>query len=276
MASFLSARIDLKLIIGLRELDEPPAVCRLKWVCLMYSPPASRFATRRMQPEIMDQPDLSPARLAGALRGLERINWWSGSAAILWRPIRNFARHSGGRTLRLLDLATGAGDVPIRLWQSACRSGIDLQISACDRNGEAVAYARERARRANVPVEFFICDLPSDDRARDCDVVTCSLFLHHLNETQAVDMLRLMGRIAGRLVLVNDLRRSAAGWLLAKIATRLLSDSEIVHTDGPRSVEGAFTIAEVRTLAERAGLMGARVARCWPCRMLLEWERPCA
>ena len=51
-------------------------------------------AQRRRRPEIMDLPDLAPERHSKALRGLARINQWSGSAGLLWRPIRNCAKDS--------------------------------------------------------------------------------------------------------------------------------------------------------------------------------------
>jgi hypothetical protein len=81
-----------------------------------------------------------------------------------------------------------------------------------------------------------------------------------------------MAAAARRLVLINDLRRSAGGWLLAYVGTRLLSASPVVHTDGPRSVAAAFTPVELRQLAERAGLAGATVVRRWPFRLLLTWR----
>jgi hypothetical protein len=106
------------------------------------------------------------------------------------------------------------------------------------------------------------------------DVVMCSLFLHHLQREQARALLARMSDLADRLVLVNDLVRSPVGFVLAYAGTRLLSRSWVVHTDGPRSVEGAFTMTELRVLAEEAGLRGAEVAARWPCRMLLTWSRP--
>jgi hypothetical protein len=75
-------------------------------------------------------------------------------------------------------------------------------------------------------------------------------------------------------VLVNDLSRSRTGLFLALVGTRLLSTSDVVRVDGPLSVKAAFTPAEARALAERAGLRGAKVMRRWPCRWLLTWERP--
>jgi 2-polyprenyl-3-methyl-5-hydroxy-6-metoxy-1,4-benzoquinol methylase len=228
--------------------------------------------TRHRRPEVMDQPGLEPARHADALRGLARINGLSGAARILWRPLADFA-HVTGRPLRVLDLATGGGDVPLRMWRRARRQGLDLQVEGCDLSPVAVEHARALAAQEGAPVRFFVHDALAGPPRTDYDVVTCSLFLHHLDEDQGVTLLRNMAA-AGRLVLIHDLQRGAWSWLLAWVVTRLLSRSDVVHTDGPISVEGAFTAAEARALAERAGLHGAVVTRHWPCRFRLLWRRP--
>ena len=102
----------------------------------------------------------------------------------------------------------------------------------------------------------------------------CSLFLHHLDEAEAVTVLRSMSQGSRRAVLVNDLVRSRSGYLLAVLGTRILSRSPIVHIDGPLSVAGAFTPDEVLQLCEQAGLNGATISRHWPQRFLLTWSRP--
>lgn len=229
---------------------------------------------RRLQPELMDQPELDPAAHVQALRGLERINFWSGSVRILWPPIRKLFIDVRGRPVRLLDIATGAGDVPVGLWRKARRLGIYLDVDAWDVSPRAVEYAKSRAAAAGVPIRFCQADALATAIPPDYDAVICSLFLHHLERDRARHLLQRMGQGTCGLVLVNDLVRSYRGFLLAWMATRLLSASRVVHVDGPRSVEGAFSLSEVRTLAAEAGLLGARVARRWPCRFLLTWERP--
>jgi SAM-dependent methyltransferase len=230
--------------------------------------------SRRLQPEVMDQPGLDPRRHRQALRGLGRINFWSGSAGILWPPLAALARAVAPRPPRVLDLASGGGDVPIRLWHKARRAGLPLVVAGCDVSPVAVGHAAQEAARRGADVYFFTADALTGDLPAGYDAIFCSLFLHHLTEGQAVDLLRRMAAAAGRLVLVNDLVRSRAGLLLARVGTRLLSLSPVVHIDGPRSVEGAFTVEEARQLAERAGLPGATVERRWPCRFLLSWGRP--
>jgi SAM-dependent methyltransferase len=229
---------------------------------------------RQRRPEIMDRPDLDPRLHVEALRGLERINLASGSARILWSPLERLARASGVAGVRVLDLATGAGDVPIRLWRRARRAGLRLHMDGCDRSGCAIAHARRRAHERRAAVHFFEWDALNGPLPQGYDALVSSLFLHHLDEAQAVDLLGRMAGAACRLLLINDLERSRAGLLLAYLGTHLLSASPVVHTDGPLSVAAAFTRDEALALAARAGLVGATAERRWPFRFLLAWSRP--
>ena len=120
-------------------------------------------------------------------------------------------------------------------------------------------------------MDFFALDALAGPLPGGYDVVTCTLFLHHLGEHDAVELLREVGAAARRLVLVDDLIRSRLGYALAAVGCHLLSGSRVVRYDGPASVAGAFSLAEVKSLAERAGLTGALIETHWPQRFLLSW-----
>ena len=122
-------------------------------------------------------------------------------------------------------------------------------------------------------MRFYRLDALHDLIPAEYDALVCSLFLHHLDEPAAVELLGRMGRATNRLVLVNDLTRSRFGLILAQIGTQILSRSKVVHVDGPRSVRGAFTPDEALKMAERAGLRGATIGHRWPARYLLAWEK---
>jgi SAM-dependent methyltransferase len=229
------------------------------------------LATRHRIPELMDDPAVDPAAHRRALAGLARINRLSRSPAILWPPLRELAKAG---PLRVLDVATGGGDVPIALRRKAVAAGLRIEFAACDVSETALAAARENAARAGVPeIEFFRHDVLRDPLPGGFDAVTCSLFLHHLSDEEAVTALGRMKDAAARAVLVNDLARSRLGFALAWAGVRLLSRSPIVRFDGPASVRSAYTPAEAVAVAERAGLTGATAARRWPCRFLLRWSR---
>lgn len=233
------------------------------------------LAQRHWQPEIMDQEELDPQQHLQALRGLSRINWWSHTAGILWTPLRELAQELHPRPVRVLDLATGAGDLPIRLWRKAQRQGYNLEFAGSDVSYFAVEHARRSVARAGAKIDFFVQDALQGKSLPGYDVVMNSQFLHHQKDDQrALTLLRRMAEMAGRMVLLHDLIRSPLNLMLAHAATRVMSRSPVVHTDGPRSVEAAFTPEEVQQLAEEAGLNGATVERHWPFRLLLIWKRP--
>jgi 2-polyprenyl-3-methyl-5-hydroxy-6-metoxy-1,4-benzoquinol methylase len=233
--------------------------------------PLAFLRQRYRQPELMDQPGLELAAHARALEGLRRIHAMSRTGAVLWRPIARMARtvQAESGTVRVLDLATGGGIIPLTLARRAARAELNVSVDGCDISSQAVELARTKAAAWGVPSRFFVLDALSQPLPRDYDVVTCSLFLHHLDETDAIALLGRMAAVARRLVLVDDLVRSRWGYLLALVGCRLLSGSRIVHVDGPRSVAAAFTPDEALALASRAGLPQARLVRHWPQRFLL-------
>lgn len=239
---------------------------------------ATQLTHRRREPELMDQPGLDPVLHAQALRGLRRVNWLSGTAGSLWRRMRPLAeavRLSGARSepLRVLDVACGGGDTAIALARKAQREKLPVEVTACDFSETALELARRSAEATRLPVTFFQADALNQPLPEGFDVVCCSLFLHHLEEDQAVTLLRAMHQAAGRMLLVSDLKRSRLGYVMAWGGIRVLSRSHICHVDGPLSVQGAFTSAEAKSLAQQAGLEGAQVVNQWPQRFLLAWTR---
>ena len=229
---------------------------------------------REIKPEVMDNPRLESSRHMAALAGLARINVLARSAGILWGPLKRLACQRNSRRLRVLDLATGSGDIPLALWRKAARAEIALEITGVDVSRRALALARQRAAKEGARVNFLELNVVKDSLPRDYDVIMTSQFLHHLTNHQAAALLAKMKRAARRAVLVHDLVRRTDGLWLAYLASRLFSTSDVVRTDALLSVRAAFTIDEARRLAETAGLEGATVSKRWPCRYLIDWRRP--
>ena len=231
--------------------------------------------SRNRQPELMDQPELDPQLHQRALMGLRRVNHISGTAKHLWRPIWRLAAEFPDRPLRILDLASGGGDVAIDLARQAARARVSVHVQGCDISPVAVQYAQEQARTANLKnVEFVVHDVLQQPLGATFDVVTCSLFLHHLDDGDAIRVLQCMAAATRHLVLVDDLRRTWFGYAMAWIGSRLLTRSPIVHVDGPLSVAGAYAVEEVARLAGQAGLNGCSIDCHWPQRFLLNWRKP--
>jgi len=216
--------------------------------------------------EQMDDPTLEEDLHTQALRGLARLNLLSGTAALFWRPLRRLLEEHG--KLRVLDLACGGGDVTLALRR---RAGSALEIEGCDKSPTALEHARAQARHQGTSVRFFEHDVLEGELPGGYDLYLCSLFLHHLEEEQAVDLLAQMAR--AEALLVHDLARCGPGLFLSRLVPPLITRSRVVHEDSVLSVRNAFTPEEMRAVAERAGLDGARVSRHWPYRFLVSWRR---
>jgi 2-polyprenyl-3-methyl-5-hydroxy-6-metoxy-1,4-benzoquinol methylase len=228
---------------------------------------------RDRQPELMDQPGLDDAVHRRALAGLRTVNMFSRTASALWQGLAD-AGLLGKGPVRVLDIAAGGGDNVLRLAARARQSGVNLKSHGCDISATAVAHAQAVARKAGfADVQYFQLNALCDPLPEDYDVLMCTLFLHHLAEGDAVELLRRMAAAARRAVLVDDIVRSRFGYVLAWAGGRLLTRSPIIHVDGPLSVRSAFSLAEAHGLVDRAGLQGAQFRRHWPERFLMSWRK---
>jgi 2-polyprenyl-3-methyl-5-hydroxy-6-metoxy-1,4-benzoquinol methylase len=159
----------------------------------------------------MDQSGIDPDAHALALAGLRRINAFSGAVGSLFAPIRSLAQEKGAGPLRVLDLACGGGDNTIALAERTRREGLSVRVDGCDLSPQAVAIASSSAADRGLESTFFQVDALAGPLPDGYDVLLCTLFLHHLDEPQAVDLLRRMGQASRSRVLVNDLCRSPLG-----------------------------------------------------------------
>ena len=220
----------------------------------------------------MDDPNLDARRHRHALRGLARVNAISLSTRTVWKPIRRLAKELGTSRLRVLDVATGGGDIPLGIWKRSRRANLDLEITGIDISDEALAVARQRCEESSAVIDFQQLDVFAEPLPDGYDVVVSSLFLHHLSDKDAAVLLSKMAKATRHSVLVNDRVRSRLNLVLVFLAMRLLTTSKVVHIDGPLSVKAAFTREEARGLAVQTGLDTAIVRRRFPCRYLLEWR----
>lgn len=222
----------------------------------------------------MDEPGLDAPRHVRALDALGRANAVSRTAASLWPFIRSGARAASPRPLRVLDLACGGGHVIVSLARRAARHGIPVEWIGWDVSAASVEYARTLAVRRRVKgVRFEAGDALRGQMPDDVDVALCTLFLHHMEDADAVTLLRKMKAAARMGVAVSDLRRTSLGAMFTWVACHTLSASDVFRIDGRRSIRAAFTTGEARRLAAEAGLEGALVSHVWPQRWLLEWRR---
>jgi len=206
--------------------------------------------------ELLDGPLDDPAALVANLRDLRRLNRLSGGASLSRRAIAAL-----GSAESLLDVGTGAADIPIALLADARRRGRALRIVATDSRPEVLAAARVVRPSLDriVGLRLEIADgrgLPYPDGA--FDVCHASLVVHHLEPDDAIAFLAELGRVARRGIVVNDLVRGRRAWLGTWLAVHTLARSRYTRHDGPLSVRRAYSREELAGLIRAAGLAPVR------------------
>ena len=200
-------------------------------------------------PELMDRPQPITAELETDLHNLRQLNRYFGSYRLIEHFLRRWIRP--GDRLRILDLATGSGDIPRRVVEYARTVGATVTVDAVDQQPSTVEIARQLS--VGYPeIEFVQGDVLTFAR-EPYDLVLCSLALHHFAEPDAIQLLRRCRDLSKRYVLVADLRR---GWFASAgvfLLTALLFREPMTRTDARLSAERSFSFAEFRSLAERAG-----------------------
>ena len=211
-------------------------------------------------PELMDGP-LDHAVLPGNLRDLTRVNRWLGGTRLsLMAVTRLLATAAPVTCVRLLDVGTGAADIPVALIERSARQGLTLTVTATDERQEMLDIAGQRVGpRPDLTLQLTGggSQLPFPNAS--VDIAHCSLLLHHLEPEEATDLLREMARVSRRGVIVNDLDRTRLSWLGAWLLAHLATGNRYTRHDAPLSIRRAYRPAEVQDMAAAVGL--TRVAR---------------
>jgi 2-polyprenyl-3-methyl-5-hydroxy-6-metoxy-1,4-benzoquinol methylase len=202
------------------------------------------------EPELMDRPQPVSAELERDLKNLRQLNRWFGSHRLILRFLRRWIKP--GDRVRVVDLATGSGDIPRVIVDHARKVGAKVQIDALDRQSATLEIARKLS--AGYPeISYLKANLLEWQPSDRYDIVLCSLVLHHFSDEDAVRVLRRCRELSQRFVLVSDLRR---GWL-AKIGvyllTALIFREPMTKYDARLSAARAFSFAELADLAGKAG-----------------------
>jgi SAM-dependent methyltransferase len=197
--------------------------------------------------ELIDGPVDSPAELSQTFDDIALANRLFGGVAAARSALRNFPAST------ILDVGTGAGDIPAALDRDARRSGKTLRFTCIDANADVISMA-SRAHGSSDRLSFVHADgtrLPFDDGS--FDVAMCNLTLHHLDPAAAIVLLRELRRVARLAPVVTDLCRSGVTWLSAFAFSRAFTRNRLTRHDAPMSARRAYTREEALALAREAG-----------------------
>ena len=198
----------------------------------------------------MDRPQLVSSELEKDLRNIRQLNRFFGSHRLILHFLRRWIKP--GDHVRIVDLATGSGDIPRLIIDYAQKIGAKVEIDALDRQSATLEIARKLS--GNYPeISYIDANILEWQPANPYDIVLCSLALHHFSDEDAVRLLRRCRELSHKFVLVSDLRRGLLATIGVYLLTALIFREPMTRYDGRVSAARAFSFAELDDLAGRAG-----------------------
>jgi 2-polyprenyl-3-methyl-5-hydroxy-6-metoxy-1,4-benzoquinol methylase len=195
--------------------------------------------------EIMDDFELQGPELLDALDKIAFINKVLGGNQLTIQGLKHLL---AGRTLpkiTIVDVGCGNGDMLRVLADGALQQHIELDLIGIDANPFTIAYAEELSKNY-INIRYSCVDIFSDSfQELQCDVVLCTLTLHHFTNRQIEELLTVFCQQSRLGVIINDLHRSAVAYRLFQLFSFVFKLNRMPREDGLTSILRGFTKSEL-------------------------------
>lgn len=221
---------------------------------------------RRRGFEHLDDPETDPAVRERSLQDVRVSNRLLGGAHAVLSEF-NRLLPSLGSEATMLDVGTGLADIPAQARALAARRDVRLLTLGVD---EAETLARVTGDILDGSACADARHLPFGDSS--VDVVICSQVLHHFDDGEIPAVLRELDRVARRVVIVSDLRRS---WVAASgfwAVSWPMGFHPVTRHDGVASVLRGFSASDLGAHVRAATGRVADIHRHLGWRLTATWS----
>ena len=207
---------------------------------------------RSTQLEIMDDLDFQGDEMKNVLIDLKTVNKWLGGNNITINGIKNLLRsHSKNKTFVIVDIGCGDGELIRKCADFGLEENFNFEFIGVDFNENILTTARERSTGYK-NIKFTKVDVLDEEQLiPSCDIVLCTLFLHHFNNENIENLLNrflINSRIGA---VINDLQRSKQAFYLFKLVSEIFLKTNTAKHDGLVSVARGFRKDELIAISEK-------------------------
>ncbi|MGL4631841.1 MAG: methyltransferase domain-containing protein [Leadbetterella sp.] len=215
---------------------------------------------RSYEKELLDDDEIPTGDLFQNLKELEIINKRLGGHMAVWGCIESLVENVNS-PITILEIGSGGGDnlryVQKRKPQNTY-VGVDLK-------SDCIQFSKDNSENI-----LWICSpYQAFKQNEPADVIFNSLFCHHFEDEEIVEMLRWMYTNSKLGFGIADLHRHSLAYWGIKIITQLFSKSRLVKNDAPLSVKRGFTRKEWIYLLEKAGIQNYTIHWKWAFRFAI-------
>jgi ubiquinone/menaquinone biosynthesis C-methylase UbiE len=196
------------------------------------------FEQRVIEPELLDH--VAPEEARPNLADLVRINRRFGGHSVLRSSLRLLPSSQSAPSF--LDVGAASGD-SASVIRGFFRDSVVTSLDCNATNIEKAPHPKLLGNAFELPFE-----------RESFDYVLCSLFLHHFQNAEIIDLLRRFYSTARKGIIVCDLERHILPYLFLPATKFFFGWNKITVDDGVKSVRAAFRADELTQLAKAAGI----------------------
>ena len=207
---------------------------------------------RTNKSEIMDDFELQGEELGRTLNDLDNINSWLGGNKITIKGVEKILRKgSAKKPISIADIGCGNGAILRKLADWGTENRYSFELVGIDANTHAIAIGEKLS--ADYPeITFRSLNIFSEEfKELKFDIILCTLTLHHFKDPEIIDLLNQLISQSNKGIIINDLHRSSAAYILFKAFCGVFVNNEIARKDGLISILRGFKRSDLDRYKEQ-------------------------
>lgn len=219
---------------------------------------------RTNESEIMDDFSLEGEELRDALDKIAKINQLLGGNKLTLNGLKTFlSKKDKNSFIIIIDVGCGNGDMLRKIADYGIENGYNFNLIGIDANAFTINHARNLS--ANYKNISYLCEdiFTMDISKINCDVVLCTLTLHHFNDNEIIEILKIFKKAATLGIVINDLQRSAISYRLFQLLCVTFQLNRMSREDGLISILRGFKKKELITFSEKLNLKKYTIQWKW-------------
>ena len=211
-------------------------------------------------PEMMDDFAMEGEILRDALDKIASINKLLGGNAVTLNGVKKLLKNTN-QPIKIVDIGCGNGDMLRTLADYANQKKLNFELIGIDANQFTVNHAKQLS--VNYKNIGYKCEDIFKDQIADCDIILCTLTLHHFKDQEILDLLTRFKKAASLGVVINDLHRSALAYYLFIGLCFVFGLNHMSKEDGLVSILRGFKKADLQLYSKQLQLKNCSIKWKW-------------
>lgn len=220
------------------------------------------FSLRSAELELMDDPEMDASKYREAYLDINRCNNLLGGYGITINAVQKLIEKASLKSYTILDMGCGDGEMLRRLSKHFRKQDVDINLIGMDLRDDVLDIARANSKDFS-DIKFIKQDILSLTTDFDCDIILCTLTMHHFTDEQISVFIKKFADLARIGVVINDLERSKLSYLLFKIFCSVFIKTSIARYDGLVSISKGFRKNELVAFSKQIKQIKHRISWKW-------------